>query len=141
MAPRHVILYNYSPTSRKYEAYNALVIGSAQREGDKELQLNLVHFRHDDLPAHHALSGVDWADTIDRTLDVPHKSDQGNQSFYYVGDAEDELKKELAAQNTTLDSLRKELRGKDDELKALKPEPVKAPEPVKDEKAENKKKE
>lgn len=88
-APKHVILMSYSPTSKQHERYDALVIGAREMEEHSRPVLNLVHFRHDDPTSHHALMGIDWADTVSRTLDVPHKDDVVNQSFYYLCEGEE----------------------------------------------------
>ena len=80
----HVLFYQYSPITKEFERFHALVIGSRESENHDEPILHLVIYRHDKPNAHHALSGTDWADTIERVLDVPHKSDLGNQSFYYL---------------------------------------------------------
>lgn len=79
-----VVLHKYDPNIKKYVEYPALVIGERTLEGHTKLVYQTVHFQHDNLAAHHALSGVDWADTLERTLDVPHKSDVVNQSFYWL---------------------------------------------------------
>lgn len=114
--PKHVILFSYSPKLRKHVRYDALVVGSRTLPDHDEFVLNLVHFRHDDVNSHHALNGVDWADTLERTLDVPHEDDKVNQSFFWK-DADDEAW-ELRGQ---LDSARRVLREYDkivDDLKA-----------------------
>lgn len=82
-APKHVILVAYNPKLKKDVEYDALVVGSRELPNHDELVLNLVHFRHDDVNSHHALNGVDWADTLERTLDVPHEDDKANQSFFW----------------------------------------------------------
>lgn len=87
-APTHVILHTYYPPTKRWEEFDALVIGSRTDQGTKSPMLSLVHFDHIDENAHHALSGVNWTDTIDRTLDVPHQFDVKNQSFYWVEDDE-----------------------------------------------------
>jgi hypothetical protein len=88
-APKHVILFNYNPQLKAMVRYDALVIGTRDFDDHDQPVLNLVHFRHDDVTSHHALNGVDWADTLDRTLDVPHQCDRENQSFYYLCEGEE----------------------------------------------------
>ena len=78
MEPKHVVFFKYDYKTKKHERYDALVIGSREMEDHDNPVLTLVHFRHDDIASHHALIGVDWADTLERTLDVPHKDDLGN---------------------------------------------------------------
>jgi hypothetical protein len=105
-APKHVILFNYSPTLKTYVSYDALVISSREFEDHDEPVLALVHFRHDDTASHHALNGVDWADTFERTLDVPHRDDRENQSFYWV-EADEEaplLRQQLKESQDSLQS-------------------------------------
>lgn len=85
-APKHVILFSYNPQLKAMVRYDALVIGTRDFEENDRPVLNLVHFRHDDIASHHCLQGVDWADTLERTLDVPHQSDVENQSFYWLED-------------------------------------------------------
>lgn len=123
-APKHVILSSYDPKSKKHERYDALVIGSRELPEHTHPVLNLVHFRHDDLAAHHALSGVDWADTIDRTLDVPHKDDLQNQSFYWTESEAEQLKvqheKAIADMNAGIAILRGQLKDKTEEVEHLK---------------------
>jgi hypothetical protein len=88
-APKHVILFSYNPQLKAMVRYDALVIGTRDFEENDRPVLNLVHFRHDDIASHHCLQGVDWADTLERTLDVPHLSDQEQQSFYYLCEGEE----------------------------------------------------
>ena len=68
--------------------YDALVIGRRDFDDHDRPVLNLVHFRHDDPSSHHALNGVDWSDTLERTLDVPHQSDREQQAFFYLCEGE-----------------------------------------------------
>ena len=102
-APKHVILSTYNPATKAMVSYDALVIGSVEREDHDYPVLTTVHFRHDDVASHHALTGVDYLDTLSRTFDVAHKDDKVNQSFYYVEGDEVELKRKC-------DWLRKELQ-------------------------------
>jgi len=88
-APKHVILFSYDAATKQHERYDALVIGSREFEDHDEPILNLVYFRHNDTASHHALNGVDWADTLERMLDVPHKYDLQQQSFYYLNEGEE----------------------------------------------------
>lgn len=88
-APKHVILFTYDASTKQHERYDALVIGAREFDDHDEPVLNLVHFRHNDTASHHALNGVDWADTLERVLDVPHKDDLQQQSFYYLREGEE----------------------------------------------------
>lgn len=88
-APKHVILFTYDASTKQHERYDALVIGAREFDDHDEPVLNLVHFRHNDTASHHALNGVDWADTLERVLDVPHQDDLQQQSFYYLREGED----------------------------------------------------
>lgn len=103
---RSVILSKYDPNIKKHVEYPSLVIGERTLDDHKQPVYALVHFRHDDLAAHHALSGVDWVDTIERVLDVPHKSDLGNQSFYWVETDSEKAAKDM---NNGISILRKQL--------------------------------
>ncbi|MFZ0536672.1 MAG: hypothetical protein WBD45_04350 [Terriglobales bacterium] len=111
-APKHVILSTYNPATKAMVSYDALVIGSVEREDHDYPVLTTVHFRHDDVASHHALTGVDYLDTLSRTFDVAHKDDKVNQSFYYVEGDEVELKRKC-------DWLRKELQKANDQIKAM----------------------
>jgi hypothetical protein len=129
--PKHVILFSYSPTLKTHVSYPALVIGSRELEDHDYPVLALVHFRHDDTASHHALNGVDWADTLERTLDVPHEDDKDKQSFYYVYEEDaatlreqlESAREVLAEYDKVVDKLRAELaattEGKDKALQAL----------------------
>lgn len=92
-APKLVTLYLYKPSKKQgegeYVAYPALVIGVRDFEDHDSPLLNLVYFRSDDVASHHALNGIDWADTLTRMLDVPHEDDQDKQSFYWRDEDED----------------------------------------------------
>ena len=79
-----VTLMKYDAKTKTYVAYPALVIGSRAVPDHDAPVLTTVHFRHDDIASHHALTGIDWVDTLERTLDVPHEGDKVNQSFYWV---------------------------------------------------------
>ena len=95
----HVLLHTYNPTSKEYDCYDALVLTEAV--GPTKPTLALCFHDHLDTSALHALQGVDWRDTIKRVLDVPHKDDRVNQSFYYVeSDAAD--KRHIAALRSEL---------------------------------------
>jgi hypothetical protein len=127
--PKHVVLFKFSPTSKKYERFDALVLQSRKFEENDHHTLNLIYFDHLNTAAHHALNGVNWADTIERMLDVPHEDDLENQSFYWVESEADELKAEnaqlqhqLQAEQSLSDELRKKFsettEGRDAALQA-----------------------
>ena len=99
-APKHVILSTYNPATKAMVSYDALVIGSVEREDHDYPVLTTVHFRHDDVASHHALTGVDYLDTLSRTFDVALEGD------------EVELKRKC-------DWLRKELQKANDQIKAM----------------------
>lgn len=93
-APGYVTLYRYHAKNKRHEPYHALVLSSREVEGNEHPVLTVAHFDHLNTAAHHALNGVNWADTIDRTFDVPHRDDGEGQPFYYedtVGDLQDAL--------------------------------------------------
>jgi hypothetical protein len=128
--PKHVILFKYDHKTKTHVRYDALVIGVREFEDHDEPVLNLVYFRHDDTASHHALNGVDWADTLERILDVPHEDDLENQSFYYVEEDASVLRKQLDSAREVLreydkvvDDLRAQLaattEGKDAALQAI----------------------
>lgn len=117
---RSVVLHKYDASLRKHVEYPALVIGERSMEDHQHPVYALVHFQHDNLAAHHALSGVDWADTLERVLDVPHKSDLGDQSFYWL---ETDTEKAVKDMGAGIAILRKQLaettEGRDKALQEL----------------------
>lgn len=117
-APKHVILFSYSPQLKAMVRYDALVIGTRDFEENDRPVLNLVHFRHDDIASHHALNGVDWADTLERTLDVPHRCDQENQSFYWLEDDAAKLRDDLDYADGVMAALRAQLAESHESLKS-----------------------
>lgn len=123
--PKHVILFSFNPQLKAMVRYDALVIGTRDFEENDRPVLNLVHFRHDDIASHHALNGVDWADTLERTLDVPHQCDLEQQSFYYLeGDAEtleqqlEQSREVLREYDKVVDNLKAQLRESHDSLQS-----------------------
>src|ERR1700685_234023 len=116
-APKLVTLYLDKPSKKQgegeYVAFPALVIGARDFEDHDYPLLNVVYFRHDDIASHHALGGVDWADTLTRMLDVPHEDDQDKQSFYYVESDSD-------AKAAVISDLHNTIEQQDDEIVALK---------------------
>src|SRR5258708_7404444 len=106
MESQTATLYIYSPTTKLHERFEALIIGSDDSQGTSKPLLDLVYFDHLNTAAHHALSGIGWAETMHRVLDVPHQDDVKNQSFYYV-----EPQREVSAAD--LDKIATDLRAKD----------------------------
>lgn len=106
--PKHVILVIGNAR------HDALVIGTREFDDHDNPVLNLVHFRRDDNTSRPASSG-NWADTLERTIDVPHEDDRKKQPFYYV------VEEDASALRTQLESAREVLREYDkvvDDLRA-----------------------
>lgn len=119
MTPTHVFFFRYDPQTKQHVKYDALVIGSASREDHDREVLTVAFFKHDDIASHHALNGIDWADTFERVFEVPHQDDKVNQSFYWVEGDEVELKKKS-------DWLRKELEKANTKIEELTPKQTRA---------------
>ena len=82
----HVILFKYNAATKEHQRFHALVVGRRKLEGHGEPVLNLVHHKPN---AHPSFQGLDWIETMERTLDVPHKSDLGNQAYFYLNEGEE----------------------------------------------------
>jgi len=82
-APGYVVLHLYHPKNKKHEQYHALVLSSREVEDHKNPLLTVVYFNHINTAAHHALQGVDWAETLERVMDVPSIEDKEGAPFFY----------------------------------------------------------
>jgi hypothetical protein len=124
--PTHVHLFLYrvdAPGRAGYVRFDALVIGSKQENEDDQFPLlNVVYFDHLNKNAHHSLQGVDWADTCDRVLDVPHESKQENQAFYWE-DPFARSNQVIRDMNAGIAILNKQLAEKDAHIKTLTAKP------------------
>jgi hypothetical protein len=81
--PGYVVLHLYHHENKKHEQYDALVLNSRQFEGEEYPRLTVAYFDHLDTASHHALHGIDWADTLERVIEVPHEDEAEGQPFYY----------------------------------------------------------
>jgi hypothetical protein len=81
---RHVLFFSYDGKVKDYVRHDALVIDSRGQDQHDRPILTVVFFKHDDPASHHAIQGVDYADCLERALDVPHREDRVNQSFYWT---------------------------------------------------------
>jgi hypothetical protein len=118
-SPGHVVLHLYHHKNKKHEQYNALVVGSRSVEGREHPVLNLVYFDHLKISAHHALNGVDWAETLERMMDVPHEFEAEGQPYFYQ-DVDAEVADYIQMASATLGENRKTIEALQVELAELK---------------------
>lgn len=128
-APGHVVLHLYHAKNKRHEQYHALVLSSREVEKHVDPVLTIAYFDHLNTSAHHALQGIDWAETLDRVLDVASINDAEGAPFYYediIGSLQDCVDRYVRACNGAtqeIQRLQKELaettEGKDKALQAV----------------------
>ena len=118
-SPGHVVLHLYHPKNKRHEQYHGLVVSSRELEGKEHPVLTVIYFDHLDTAAHHALNGVDWAETLDRVLDVPHEADVEGAPFFYE-DVDSGMEAFATRMYAALDERSKQLRAAQVELAEVK---------------------